>query len=191
MEFENKNKMSEGIGQRIIDSLKQEDGDMSVNVEVKPVATVSYEEPFVEQNQAPVYEEVEEVKYTDDSYDYEPKQEIQMAPAPAENLSSNRELSNVDILINLIKQLPSGVTKQTGAKIIRTTMESMGISMNKVLTNAQIAQEELEQNIRQNINGIENYKTKIQFLEQEIQQYKSKTHEMEDIISLFILSEKN
>mgnify|MGYP000610132252 CR=1 FL=1 len=99
------------------------------------------------------------------------------------------EISDIDTLLNLISQLPSGVTKQTGALINRQTMEAMGISMNNVLSNAQSVQEDLEHNGRNNINVIEEYRTKIKILEQEIQKFRKKSHELEDIISLFILSE--
>ncbi len=99
------------------------------------------------------------------------------------------DVSDIDTLLNLINQLPSGVTKQTGALIIRQTMEAMGISMNKVLSDAQSVQEDLENNIKNNINVIEEYRTKVKILEQEIQKFRKKAHELEDIISLFILSD--
>ncbi len=97
--------------------------------------------------------------------------------------------ANVDTLVKLIGQLPSGVTKQTGAQIIRQTMEAMGISMNKVLTEAQQIQEELGLNIRNNINTIEEYRNNIRTLEKEVQSQRKKSEELEDLISLFLLSE--
>jgi hypothetical protein len=97
--------------------------------------------------------------------------------------------ANVDTLVKLIGQLPSGVTKQTGAQIIRQTMEAMGISMNKVLTEAQHIQEELGLNIRNNINTIEEYRNNIRTLEKEVQSQRKKSEELEDLISLFLLSE--
>ena len=45
--------------------------------------------------------------------------------------------SNVAVLKRLITQLPQGVSKQTGAQIIRQTMEALGISMSTVLSEAQ------------------------------------------------------
>lgn len=123
----------------------------------------------------------EEPQYSEYSEKYEYNQE-KAAPAPM--------ISDVDTLLDLISRLPSGVTKQTGALIIRQTMEAMGIPMNRVLANAQSSQEELENNIRNNVNIIEEYRTKIKILEQEIQKFRKKAHELEDIISLFILSEE-
>jgi hypothetical protein len=98
--------------------------------------------------------------------------------------------SNIEVLMNLVSQLPSGVTRQTGAQIIRQTMEAIGFSMNKVLKEAQFAQDELGQAIRDNINTIEEYRNNIKILEKDVQKYRRKAEELEDLISLFILSEK-
>ena len=56
---------------------------------------------------------------------------------------------NVQILKGLINSLPVGVTKQTGAQIIRQTLEAMGIPMNGVLKEAQMFQEELNSSTRE------------------------------------------
>ena len=98
--------------------------------------------------------------------------------------------SNIEVLMGLVSQLPSGVTRQTGAQIIRQTMEAIGFSMNKVLKEAQFAQDELAQAIRDNINTIEEYRNNIKILEKDVQKYRRKAEELEDLISLFILSEK-
>ena len=45
--------------------------------------------------------------------------------------------NNVAVLKKLIAKLPSGVTRQTGAMIIKQTMEALGISMRSVLQEAQ------------------------------------------------------
>ena len=98
--------------------------------------------------------------------------------------------SNIEVLMGLVSQLPSGVTRQTGAQIIRQTMEAIGFSMNKVLKEAQFAQDELAQAIRDNLNTIEEYRNNIKILEKDVQKYRRKAEELEDLISLFILSEK-
>ena len=109
-----------------------------------------------------------------------------------ENTESNITYSsNVNVLMRLISQLPSGVTRQTGAQIIRKTMEAMGISMNKVLGEAQQVQEELSRSIKDNMNTIEEYRNNIRILEKEVQKYKTQSDELEDLISLFILSDKD
>ena len=79
--------------------------------------------------------------------------------------------ANVAILKNLISTLPAGVTKQTGAQIIRQTLEAMGIPMNNVLKEAQEVQEELNSSTRECMLKIQEYKTNILQLEQSVQQY--------------------
>ncbi len=96
--------------------------------------------------------------------------------------------SNVRTLIRLVNDLPEGVTKQTGAQIIRLTMEAMGISMEDVLTEAQSAQSEMLDAVRANIKKIEEYKTVIRRLESDIKFYQGKANELSEIIDLFILS---
>ncbi len=96
--------------------------------------------------------------------------------------------SNVRTLIRLVNDLPEGVTKQTGAQIIRLTMEAMGISMEDVLTEAQSAQSEMLDAVRANIKKIEEYKTVIRRLESDIKYYQGKANELSEIIDLFILS---
>lgn len=96
--------------------------------------------------------------------------------------------SNVKTLIKLVNELPEGVTKQTGAQIIRLTMEAMGIAMEEVLSEAQNAQSDMLDAVRGNIKKIEEYKTVIRKLESDIKYYQGKANELSEIIDLFILS---
>ncbi len=96
--------------------------------------------------------------------------------------------NNVRTLITLVNNLPEGVTKQTGAQIIRLTMEAMGIAMEEVLSEAQSAQSEMLEAVRGNIKKIEEYKTVIRKLESDIKHYQGKANELSEIIDLFILS---
>jgi len=139
------------------------------------------------------YEEIEHAScdYSESSAEkyYEPVREEKQIVGKSKGFELKTGSANVDTLVKLIGQLPSGVTKQTGAHIIRQTMEAMGISMNKVLTEAQHIQEELGLNIRNNINTIEEYRNNIRTLEKEVQSQRKKSEELEDLISLFLLSE--
>jgi hypothetical protein len=96
--------------------------------------------------------------------------------------------ANVRTLIRLMSELPEGVTKQTGAQIIRLTMEAMGISMEDVLSEAQSSQSDMLDAVRANIKKIEEYKTVIRKLETDIKFYQGKANELSEIIDLFILS---
>jgi hypothetical protein len=112
------------------------------------------------------------------------------APAemPSTQVAETDYNSNFQTLIRLINELPEGVTKQTGAQIIRLTMESMGIFMEDVLSDAQAAQSEMLDAVRANIKKIEEYKTVIRKLETDIKYYQTKANELSEIIDLFILS---
>ena len=98
--------------------------------------------------------------------------------------------SNVAVLKRLISTLPVGVTKQTGAQIIRQTMEAMGIPMNNVLREAQEVQEELNSSTRECMIKIQEYKTNILQLEQSVQQYQQNITQINDLVSLFLLTDK-
>jgi len=98
--------------------------------------------------------------------------------------------ANVATLKNLINSLPVGVTKQTGAQIIRQTLEAMGIPMNSVLKEAQVFQEELNSSSRECMLKIQEYKTQIMQLEASIQDYQQNMTQVNDIISLFLATDK-
>lgn len=183
MVAEKTKRMPKGVGKRIVETLKTQEAKADFD------ETIEEEPEEVEQLTVEVEEEAQEVE----EFECEPVDEdgddvVDNFTCATKN-QRNSKGSDIDTLLNLISSLPSGVTKQTGAVIIRQTMEAMGIPMNDVLSNAQSVQEGLENSIRDNVNVIEEYRTKIKILEQEIQKFRKKAHELEDIISLFILSD--
>lgn len=212
MGTEKTKKLPKGVGKRIVASLKNQ--EVQADYEEEIVKELEYpneaeaetEEEQVEETLLCVAEEKQEPS-EEEAYECYPQAQPKAARQEepqyseyseySEKYEYNQEkaaptpiISDVDTLLDLISRLPSGVTKQTGALIIRQTMEAMGMPMNKVLANAQSSQEELENNIRNNVNIIEEYRTNIKILEQEIQKFRRKAHDLEDIISLFILSEE-
>lgn len=98
--------------------------------------------------------------------------------------------ANVAILKNLISSLPVGVTKQTGAQIIRQTLEAMGLPMNSVLKEAQDIQEQLNSSTRECMLKIQEYKTNILQLEQSVQEYQKNITQINDLVSLFLLTDR-
>jgi hypothetical protein len=191
MDFERQNKLPEGVGKKIIDALKTNRAK-----ELENFSGFESQNNYVENSSYNHYQEPEYKDYTY-NYDLNPQkhslpQEEYINPVQYKEQKINTETveaSSIDTLIDLVAKLPPGVTKQTGAQIIRHTMEAMGIPMNQVLTKAQRTQEELEQGIKNDINIIEEYRSKIKMLDHEIQVFRKKAHDLEDIISLFILSE--
>ena len=139
-------------------------------------STPVYESPAYDApvHEEPVYESHEEVsphavveKLADELYQFE---------IP----------SNVAVLKKLISQLPSGVTRQTGAQIIKQTMEALGISMKSVLQDAQAVQEKLNNSAKECQATIQEYKRQIATLEEQASSYKKQYNNLNDLVSLFI-----
>lgn len=99
--------------------------------------------------------------------------------------------ANVAVLKRLIMQLPQGVTKQTGAQIIRQTMEALGISMNSVLKEAQQGQDSLTASAKACMSTIQEYRNNIKALEKQVQDYKKQAVALNDLISLFIMTDRH
>ncbi len=98
--------------------------------------------------------------------------------------------ANIAVLKKLISQLPSGVSRHTGAQIIKQTMEALGISMKSVLQDAQQVQENLKISARECQGTIQEYKKQILNLEKQSQTYQKQYSALNDLISLFIQTTK-
>ena len=98
--------------------------------------------------------------------------------------------TNVAVLKKLISQLPAGVSKQIGAQIIRQTIEALGISMNSVLQEAQQVQDNLNNSVAECTMKIQEYKNQIMQLESNARDYQRQMAQINDLISLFILTDK-
>lgn len=113
-------------------------------------------------------------------------------PAPQIHDSFIKELdsfeipSNIAVLKKLITQLPSGVTRHTGAQIIKQTMEALGISMKSVLQEAQQVQDGLNNSAKECHATIQEYKKQIQVLEKQAQNHQRQYSALNELISLFI-----
>lgn len=116
---------------------------------------------------------------------------------PAQSISSStpynalsQELpTNVAVLKKLISQLPAGVSKQIGAQIIRQTIEALGISMNSVLQEAQQVQDGLNSAVTDCTLKMQEYKNQILQLEASTRDYQRQMGQINDLISLFILTD--
>jgi len=112
---------------------------------------------------------------------------------PKYNSSELNELeipANILILKKLISQLPSGVTRHTGAQIIKQTMEALGISMKNVLKEAQDVQENLKESAKECQATTQEYRKQITVLEKQSQKYQKQYGALNDLISLFIQTTK-
>ncbi len=132
--------------------------------------------------------------FFDDITENDNKDPFFTEPTPvqvAETTSDNFEMpANIAVLKRLISQLPSGVSRHTGAQIIKQTMEALGISMKSVLQDAQQVQEGLKVSARECQASIQEYKKQILALEKQSQNYQKQYSALNDLISLFIQTTK-
>ncbi len=98
--------------------------------------------------------------------------------------------NNINVLKRLIAQLPTGVSKQTGAQIIRQTIEALGIPMKSVLQDAQRVKECLNSSIKDCNYTIQEYKSNIRNLEKQSTSYQKQLTKLNDIIGLFVYTDK-
>ena len=199
----NSSKMTEGVGKKIVEALKQQS-----DVEILPVKdenlAVSFEDIAVgeETKGAAITENAgmpnafEDVNNTssfninnviDNAFNNTMMnfktsvQDVNLAAVEDMELPTN-----VAALKQLITKIPSGVSKQTGALIIKQTMEALGVSMTNVLQEAQQVQEQLTQSVRECQTNVLEYKKQINLLEAQAQKYQKQFAAINDIISLFI-----
>ena len=132
------NKLTEGVGKKIVDALKQQSDVEIQNIIENPVEQETAVEP-----------EITQTVESNLSFDTDIQDSLFHANVVQEKTVETFETedfdmpTNVAVLKQLISQLPAGVSKQTGAQIIKQTMEALGISMKAVLQEAQQVQENL------------------------------------------------
>lgn len=201
--------MSEGVGKRIVDALK-----MQSELEIVDKTEVAAEN-FAQLEEVTSNSDTDDmvVENTETAEEYttpvntQPQPQFQSAGyaspnsmnsnfnsvnfvsqtvASPEFLNNQEVPQNVAILKQLISQLPSGVSRQAGALVIKQTMEALGISMKTVLQEAQQLQESLNLSARECQSSILECKKQINNLELQVQQYQKQAGALNEIISLFV-----
>lgn len=184
---------NESVGKKIVEALKKQAENM--DMEEQAVDTTLFDEPLVEESSNDFFAEdnfmSEPVQTTSNFFDNLEEKEPMFAEPMAQNITDNSSESfempaNILVLKKLISQLPSGVSRHTGAQIIKQTMEALGISMKSVLQDAQQVQESLKLSARECQGTIQEYKKQILNLEKQSQNYQKQYSALNDLISLFI-----
>lgn len=193
--------LNDNVGKKIVEALKmqnentdvEENFDTSAGVYTSGVESVLNDESASEVS-APSQKETYQNQFNSDFSSPQISVDNAFAQSMAQNLGENyyQELAqniefptNVSILNNLISKLPVGVSKQTGALIIKQTMEALGIPMSSVLQEARQVQDSLGASALECQKNIIEYKKQITMLEQKAQQFQKQAVAMNDIISLF------
>lgn len=174
------NKITEGVGKKIVEALKQQ-ADVDIQNVVENPSPVEDDFNNFEDNNYVTEEETPVIAST-----FTPMPFTQDKDIFTDDLDSVEIPTNVMVLKQLINQLPSGVSKQTGAQIIKQTMEALGISMKGVLQEAQGVQESLNNSSRECQTSIMEYRKQIGILEKQAQKYQRQATALNDIISLFV-----
>ena len=180
-------------GKNIVDALKADTEDDVLEVKED---TVELDTTETQDDVMPTFADEEEPsteKFDSSmkpSSDFENNMDDDFQHAVVENYANdlyNFEVpNNVAVLKKLIAKLPSGVTRQTGAQIIKQTMEALGISMKSVLQEAQQLQEQLSSSTKECQATISEYKRQIVTLEEQAQSYKKQYNNLNELVSLFI-----
>ena len=195
---------NESVGKKIVEALKKqaesielaetsafEPEDTNISVSQNDIFETQQSDIFAEPEAAPKLKKparnfFDEADETPEPFFAEPK-----SAEPLTETSDAFEMpANIAVLKKLISQLPSGVSRHTGAQIIKQTMEALGISMKSVLQDAQQVQEGLKISARECQASIQEYKKQILALEKQSQNYQKQYSALNDLISLFIQTTK-
>ncbi len=194
---------SESVGKKIVEALKKQADSMDIaediNFEQGSDNNVSSDDIFAQNddlfaesspniNKSATSNFFDDIEEANEPFFAEPSQPVQQRPeSPSETFEMP---ANIAVLRKLISQLPSGVSRHTGAQIIKQTMEALGISMKSVLQDAQQVQEGLKVSARECQSSIQEYKKQIMALEKQSQTYQKQYSALNDLISLFIQTTK-
>lgn len=200
--------LNDGVGKKIVEALKKqteiESGvateeqtvvEEPVNVETEPVENLSDSgllSSAIDNVEEPIESSSLDDMFVDKMAELKEDNDIMSDfMSTEEKVPEAAEMpGNIIILKKLITQLPSGVTRHTGAQIIRQTMEALGISMKSVLSEAQDVQASLKESAKECQMSIQEYKRKISMLEKQTQSYQKQYAALNDLISLFIQTTK-
>lgn len=190
---------NESVGKKIVEALKKQAESLDVE---EPVDNSLFEESsnddifgntgdtddiFAESEQETQSSFFDNMDTEKEPVFAEPQARGMVMESPVETFEMP---SNIAVLKRLISQLPSGVSRHTGAQIIKQTMEALGISMKSVLQDAQQVQESLKTSARECQGSIQEYKKQILTLERQSQNYQKQYSALNDLISLFIQTTK-
>ena len=188
---------NESVGKKIVEALKKQAEsmdmeetvdnslfeDLSVGTGFEETITTSNDDFFADTVSAPKSNFFDDVEESNEPLFTEPQIPTSVVENPIESFEMP---ANIAVLKKLISQLPSGVSRHTGAQIIKQTMEALGISMKSVLQDAQQVQESLKVSARECQGSIQEYKKQILTLEKQSQNYQKQYSALNDLISLFI-----
>ena len=193
--------LPKNMGKKIVDALKQQDFENSTDMASENVMDSFNESDDISLEGLDDTVAESSFDFGGSAKDYQPVfsvNEEQVAANPDLKLSIENEEdveefempNNINVLKRLISQLPTGVPRQTGAQIIRQTIEALGIPMKTVLQDAQRVRDCLNSSIKDCNYTIQEYKSNIRTLEKQAASYQKQLNKLNDIIGLLVYGEK-
>ena len=195
------NELPKNMGKKIVDALKQQDFEESTNLnldnpnEFDEIDDISLEDISKETNKDMSFDLGANAKdyqpvFTVNENEVPESSDMKLSIDNEEDVEEFEMPNNINVLKRLISQLPTGVPRQTGAQIIRQTIEALGIPMKTVLQDAQRVRDCLNSSIKDCNYTIQEYKNNIRTLEKQAASYQKQLNKLNDIIGLFVFGEK-
>ncbi len=196
------NELPKNMGKKIVDALKQQDFEESTELNLdSPLDGFSSDDDISLENLSQQDSKDAAFDFGDSAKDYQPvfsvnneetvsNPDLKLSIDNEEDIEEFEMPNNINVLKRLISQLPTGVPRQTGAQIIRQTIEALGIPMKTVLQDAQRVRDCLNSSIKDCNYTIQEYKTNIRTLEKQASSYQKQLTKLNDIIGLFVYNDK-
>ena len=195
------NELPKNMGKKIVDALKQQDFDATDELNNETSVEEFVDSEDISLDSLEDVSENDAFDFGNNSKEYTPvfsvnEEEIMSNPEMKLSIENDEDIeefempNNINVLKRLISQLPTGVPRQTGAQIIRQTIEALGIPMKTVLQDAQRVRDCLNSSIKDCNYTIQEYKSNIRTLEKQAASYQKQLNKLNDIIGLFVFSEK-
>lgn len=196
------NELPKNMGKKIVDALKQQDFEDTTEIDLDDAIDSLGEGDFSASESSDDEEIAKGFDFGGNAKSYQPVFSSEENNAPEQEgdmkLSIDGEEdveefelpNNINVLKRLIAQLPTGVPRQTGAQIIRQTIEALGIPMKTVLQDAQRVRDCLNSSIKDCNYTVQEYRSNIRTLEKQAASYQKQLTKLNDIISLFVYSER-
>ena len=195
------NELPKNMGKKIVDALKQQDFEAATELDNDNSIEEFADNEDVSLDSFEDEAEADAFDFGSNSKEYQPifsvnKEEVAADPDMKLSIENDEDIeefempNNINVLKRLISQLPTGVPRQTGAQIIRQTIEALGIPMKTVLQDAQRVRDCLNSSIKDCNYTIQEYKSNIRTLEKQAASYQKQLNKLNDIIGLFVFSDK-
>ena len=195
------NELPKNMGKKIVDALKQQDFEAATELDSENSIEEFADSEDISLDSLDDDTEADAFDFGSNSKEYQPifsvnKEEVVADPDMKLSIENDEDIeefempNNINVLKRLISQLPTGVPRQTGAQIIRQTIEALGIPMKTVLQDAQRVRDCLNSSIKDCNYTIQEYKSNIRTLEKQAASYQKQLNKLNDIIGLFVFADK-